>query len=207
MERLYTFDRYWHKRMKCLGYPTIEDRTSTDLNDGRTSHWLELVQQYGPSSGQVAEVGCAHGVLLAELARRGYRCTGNEPDEVTASWTREKVGLDIRSGFFPEVALPECDLFIAFDVLEHSIDPKSFMIGASKLLKPGGVAVIQTPIDRYDYEPPFGETFEAAFNDIEHLYILTDESMEKLAECSGLEIIDAKGRLWLHHEICIFQKH
>jgi len=206
LARLYSFDLYWHTRQRLKGHPTIEHRPINDRSDGRIDYALGLVQRYGPPSGLVVEVGCAHGLLLAELKSRGYHCVGVEPDERTAEWVRRNTGLDVRPGFFPGVDLPMCDLFVAFDVIEHSPEPQAFMQAAAQLLHPGGVAILQTPVDRYDYQPPFGERFEDAFDDLEHLHLFTDRAMEELASRAGLQVVTLAERLWLHHEICIFRK-
>jgi len=203
---LYSFDLYWHARQQLKGHPTIENRYKNDLGDGRVAFWLQLISQFGPSKGCVIEVGCAHGVLLAELNARGYECIGVEPDKKTAEWTRASVGVEVVHGFFPEVELPQCDLFLAFDVLEHSPNPEAFLKGASRLLRPKGIAIIQTPIERYGFEPPFGDRFNAAFDDIEHLFLFTDHTMGELARRAGLRILSSTERLWLHHEICILTK-
>jgi 2-polyprenyl-3-methyl-5-hydroxy-6-metoxy-1,4-benzoquinol methylase len=206
LKRLYSFDLYWHTRARLKGHPVIEYRPLNDRSDGRVNYWLGLIERYGPPSGRVVEVGCAHGVLLAELKARGYGSIGLEPDERTAEWARQNTGVDVRPGFFPNVDLPSCDLFMAFDVIEHSPNPELFLKGAAELLNPGGVAIIQTPIDRYDYQPPFGERFRAAFDDIEHLHLFTDGAMQELARRSGLQPVNMTERLWLHHEVCVFKK-
>ena len=204
--RLYSFDLYWHQRQQSKGNPTIEQRSANDRSDGRVNYWLKLIEQYGPPSGRVVEVGCAHGVLLAELSARGYECIGVEPDEHTAEWVRHSYNLDIRSGFFPSVELPACDMFLAFDVLEHSPDPLAFFREIARLLCQNGVAILQTPIERYGFRPPFGERFEAAFDDLEHLFLFTDKAIGRLADCVGLQVLNTQERLWLHHEICVLRK-
>ena len=206
LARLYSFGLYWHVRQKMKGHPSIEQRAEHDRLDGRVDYWLGLVERYCPPAGQIVEVGCGHGVLLGELARRGYRCTGLEVDEKVAAWACERTNVDIRWGLFPGVQLPECDLFMAFDVIEHVSRPDEFMRAAAALLRPGGAAIIQTPIERYGYEPPFGERFTAAFDEVEHLFLFTDLAMRELAARSGLEIVSCDDRLWLHHEICVFRK-
>ena len=206
LKRIYSFDLYWSLRQRMKGQPAIRQRVQNDIADGRVAYWLNLVKRYGPSSGQVIEVGCAHGVLLGELQQRGYTCIGVEPDTKTALWAAQNMHVDVRAGFFPHVELPPCDLFLAFDVLEHSPDPVAFMQGAASLLRPNGLALIQTPIDRYDVKPPFGERFTSAFDDVEHLFLFTDRAMQELAQRSGLEVVSLAERLWLHHEIAVFRK-
>jgi SAM-dependent methyltransferase len=147
------------------------------------------VEKYSVVKGRVIEVGCGHGVMLGELKKRGYDCLGVEIDEKVAAWTRRETGVDIRVGFFPTVELPQCDLFMAFDVIEHSPRPEEFMRGIAPLLKPKGTAIIQTPIDHYQVQPPFPENFGNVFDDLEHLFVFTPESIRALGECAGLRII------------------
>lgn len=206
LQRLYSLDLYWHTRQKLKGYPTIEQRPVNDRADGRVQCWLELIERYGPARGRVVEVGCAHGVLLAELKSRNYDCLGVEPDEQTAEWTRQKTGLDIRAGFFPGVPLPRCDLFLAFDVIEHVSDPLAFLQGAGQLLPPGGVAILQTPIDRHARSaPPFGEMFEKVFDDIEHQFVFVDKSMQRLGRQAGFRVL-AQTAWCVAHEIVVFER-
>ncbi|MBI3663835.1 MAG: class I SAM-dependent methyltransferase [Acidobacteria bacterium] len=206
LKRIYSFDLYWHTRQRLKGFPAIEQRPSNDRADGRVDFWLELIERFAPPRGRAIEIGAAHGVLLGELRKRGYECIGVEPDEETAAFVRGNTGLEIRAGLFPDVALPPCDLFLAFDVIEHSPDPVRFLQGAARLLAPGGVAILQSPIDRYGTEPPFGERFRDAFDDVEHLQLFTDRAMEEMARRAGLTIVSANERLWLHHEIVVFKK-
>jgi 2-polyprenyl-3-methyl-5-hydroxy-6-metoxy-1,4-benzoquinol methylase len=153
----------------------------------------------------VVEVGCGSGVLLVELRTRGYECIGVEPDEQTAEWGRESRGLDVRPGFFPDVDLPKCDLFLAFDVIEHALDPEAFMKEVAQLLNPGSVAIIQTPIDRYGYQPPFKNMFDAVFDDLEHLYIFTTQSIHRLEDTTGF-ITVAEDSWQLAHEVVVLRK-
>jgi 2-polyprenyl-3-methyl-5-hydroxy-6-metoxy-1,4-benzoquinol methylase len=94
---------------------------------------------------------------------------------------------------------------LAIDVLEHSPSPKDFLCEVSRLLKPGGIAIIQTAIDRYEYNPPFGERFDM-FDDIEHMFLFTDKAMQELAKRADLEVLTLEERLGLAGEICIFRK-
>lgn len=205
LEKLYSLDLYWKTRQKLKGNPSIEKRAALYKSDGRLNQWLSLIEQYGPTNGCVIEVGCAPGVLLEELSKRGFKCIGVEISNDVANWMCQTIGLDVRSGFFPGVDLPPCHLFLAFDVLEHSPDPEDFLREAARCLLPEGLAIIQTAIDRYDYEPPFGKRFDM-FDDIEHLFLFTDKAMEALAQKVGLEIVSLKERLWLAGEICVFRK-
>lgn len=202
LQRIYSFDFYWHTWQTLKGHLTIENRTANDKADGRLDYWLGLIRRYGPPAGRVIEIGCAHGILLAELANRGYQCVGLEVDAKTAAWTRETTGLDIRSGLFPGLELPRCDLFLAFDVIEHSLSPVNFLQEAAKLLVPGGVAVLQTPIEYQHHKPPFGDMYEKTFDQNEHMYLFTPESMRRLAERTGFVLL-AEEQWRIGHEVVV----
>jgi SAM-dependent methyltransferase len=208
LAQLYSLDFYWHGRVGSKGQPPIEKRAESDRQEGRVDSWIDLIQRHRNELGTVLEAGPGSGVLLAELQRRGYTCFGVEPDAATAEFVSRDQGIDVRAGIFPHVeGLPTCDVFLAFDVIEHARDPLAFLQGAADLLRPGGIAILQTPIDRYpELEPPFGSKFDTAFDDVEHCFLFTDRAMELLAARTGLRIKDASQRLWLHHEICVFDK-
>ena len=205
LSELYSLDFYWQRRQALKGHPTIERRAELYRSDGRLDAWLRLVEKYGPSAGSVIEVGCAPGVLLESLAEQGYECVGVEISEAVATWMRDTIRLDIRAGFFPGVDLPHCDLFLSFDTLEHNPSPDEFVREAARLLVPGGVAIIQTAIERYEYNPPFGERFDL-FDDLEHLFLFTDQAMERLAADARLEVVSLDERIWLGGEVAVFRK-
>lgn len=210
LKRFYSFDNYWGAWMRLKGAPTIDHRTENDLKDGRVAYWFSLIQQYGPSSGRVIEVGCGHAVLLRELNRRGYDCIGVEPSEDVSDWIRARTGLQIITGLFPQVDLPECDMFLAFDVLEHVHNPFSFMEKVFDILRPGGIAILQQPTIRAeqgdDIDPPFGNNFERMFDDVEHLWIFTSAGLNRLANLIGFDILDDKARWQQCHEIVVLRR-
>jgi SAM-dependent methyltransferase len=205
LAEIYSLELYWQRRQALKGHPTIERRAELYRNDGRLDGWLRLVNNFGPSAGSVVEVGCAPGVLLEALAERGYECVGVEISEDVAAWMRHTLRLDIREGFFPGVDLPPCNLFLSFDTLEHNPNPDEFIREAARLLVPGGVAIVQTAIERYGYDPPFGKRFDL-FDDLEHLFLFTDQAIEQLAANASLEVVTLDERIWLGGEIAILRK-
>ncbi len=209
IKKIYSSDCYWGTVSKMRGWPTLKDRSALYRADGRVYHWLKIVEKYGPSKGDIVEVGCAPGVLLSELQGRGFRCLGIEAEEKVAEWIHTNMNIDVRIMLFPDpiAQLPKCDIFLAFDVLEHVPSPVDFLKQAASLLKPGGIAIIQTPIDRYDYDPPFGYEVPVVFSDIEHLFIFVDKAMVMMGEKVGLEVVSLSDKPWrLGHEICVYKK-
>jgi 2-polyprenyl-3-methyl-5-hydroxy-6-metoxy-1,4-benzoquinol methylase len=206
LKELYRFDEYWHKRQTAVGLGTIEERAQSDYRDGRIDYWVALVGRYAPPAGTLIEIGCGHGGLLRELRKLGFECIGVEVDPKSAAYARMRTGVDVREGMFPGVALPAADVFISIDVLEHSTDPAAFVCGAANALKPGGVVLLQTAIERGEYLVPFAPRFREAFDDIEHTTIFTERSIRQLAARAGLEIVSLSERIWLMGEIVVLRK-
>jgi SAM-dependent methyltransferase len=188
MKKLYSYDGYWVALQKLRGFLPIELRGELYRSDGRLDYWLNLVKRFGPASGRVIEIGAAPGVLLQELGKRGYHGVGIEGDEKVADWMRRTAGVEVRVGFFPGVELFPCDLLLGFDVLEHTPAPLEFVREIARLLVPGGVAILQTPVEAHDYQKPFASRMDF-FDDVEHLFLYTDRSIRELAKRSGLEVV------------------
>ena len=208
LKEVYTLRRYWRIRQKMRSFPRIEERAEALKADGRVAFWLSLTDRFVPRAGNVVEIGCMPGVLLAELQQRGYKCIGVEPDPEAADWIRRAVGVEVRAGFFPGVSLPPCDLFMAFDVAEHIPDPLRFWNGISDVLVPGGIAILQTPIESRDFENPFDGRVDF-FDDPEHFFLFTESSVRKLASSVNLEIValeDARTTGGYLGQICVVRK-
>ena len=144
--------------------------------------------------------------MLKALEAKGYECIGVEANIEVVNWLRQNLQLNVHQGIFPEISLPKANLFLSFDVLEHSMDPIGFINGVSQHLAAGGVAIIQTAIDRYDQAPPFGEQFEKIFDDVEHTYIYTDDAIRQLIVKTDLQLISLDHRTSLAGEIIVIKK-
>ena len=131
---------------------------------------------------------------------------GVEANTDVVHWLRQNLQLNVHQGIFPEISLPKANLFLSFDVLEHSMDPIEFINGVSEHLQSGGVAILQTAIDRYNSNPPFGEQFEKIFDDVEHTYIYTDDAIRKLIATTDLQLISLEHRTSLAGEIIVIKK-
>lgn len=107
---------------------------------------LEYIKSSGKASGDLLDVGCAHGWFLEAAKNRGFQVLGIEPDANVFN-TSAQQGLPMRLGFFPEV-LSESDKFdvIVFnDVFEHIPEPNKVLKGCLAHLKPDGLLVLNLP--------------------------------------------------------------
>jgi glycosyltransferase involved in cell wall biosynthesis/SAM-dependent methyltransferase len=109
---------------------------------------LQEIQRYrGGAGGDLLEVGCGDGHLLAEAESAGFQVTGVEYSPVACANARQRVRGAIHCG---EVGKQEdleqerFDLCVLSDVIERVRDPVQFLKTIHKLLKPGGTIVLTT---------------------------------------------------------------
>lgn len=148
-----------------------------------------------PARGLVLDVGCATGDLLVALRSDGWRTQGVEPMPLGASTAREKHGLDVVTGRFEDVMLPEraYAVIVFSGVLEHIHDPLGALKRARALLVPGGlVAVLFLPMLDSLEARFFGPRW-LALDLPRHLTHFDDATFAVLAARAGLAIVARKS--------------
>jgi len=155
---------------------------------GEVARWLAARR---PARGRVLDVGCGAGDLLVALRADGWSARGVEPSPPGAEQARDKHGLDVVTGRFEEVDLPEhsFDVIVFSGVLEHVHDPLGSLRRAPALLAPGGlVAVLFLPMLDSPEARLFGPRW-LALDLPRHLTHFEDTTFAVLAAKAGLEIV------------------
>lgn len=126
------------------------DNVTKRLQPGLHYHAMKLLgllKPYAPPPGRLLEIGCATGLFLGAAQAAGYKVTGLEP----AAGHRQAISPGIADAVLPhkleEADLPgnSFDAVVAIQVLEHLLDPSVFAEELKRILKPGGVAYVETP--------------------------------------------------------------
>ncbi len=206
IEKFYSYEGYWQQRQQSKQHPTLWERQQLLEADGRVQCWIDAIQRHtGTKTGTAVEVGCAEGTMLLHLRKLGWQVTGIEPDAQTAAGVRERHGLDVRAGVFPDLAAPACDLFVANDVLEHVPDPLRFLKAARASLRPGGIIFLQLPLIE-KAQRDFGPITDKVFDVQEHVFIYTREALATLLETAEFEVLENNAAWRRAHEIVIARR-
>ena len=95
---------------------------------------------------RLLDVGCSSGALLAVATDLGFSVAGVEPASKAAE-AAQRAGFEVFSGFLHEASYPDktFDVVTLFEIIEHVSDPLVLIAECVRILKPGGVLVINTP--------------------------------------------------------------
>lgn len=169
MDRVALYENdYWDEKN---GHSFFGDQIANltqDFEEGfsKVGKIMSFIEKQGP----VLEIGCAPGVLLNRLRRKGYSVWGVEPDKklipeiISVSGCKED---QILHGYFPEVKLPNVkfDYIVAMDILEHIENTDEFIDAVYANLSNLGKLIIMLPLIKD------GQTRERDFVPHEHIWI------------------------------------
>lgn len=131
-------------------YVEEKDEHHVSQCQGRISTFrrgLRLVEKHAPSKGRLLDVGCAAGFFLKVAEESGWETYGVEPNIWFADYGNTNLELNIAQGTLQEVDFASSffDVITLWDVLEHSPDPRTDLEEVYRLLKPGGLLLINYP--------------------------------------------------------------
>ncbi|WP_436399649.1 class I SAM-dependent methyltransferase [Roseobacter sp. S98] len=158
----------------------------------RAAHYFEAILSFLGENrvslpDRVLEMGCGMGSLLTALSSQ-WKCSsaiGLEPSPVLAEAAslRSSAGVSIYRGFaedFHDLHVPEVDLCLSVNVIEHSISPETFLLACNNSIRSEGNVLVICP----DGENPSSELL---FYD--HLSSLTTKSLSIFGKRAGLELV------------------
>jgi SAM-dependent methyltransferase len=141
-----------------------------------------------PKDVRILDIGCGFCETLGYHRARGCDAYGVEADE-NIQHVAEKFGFNVHIGLFdPNLYEPNYFDYVTLDqVIEHIAEPLKTMLGISRVLKPGGTAIISTPNANGWGAKLFGRrwiNWHAPY----HINFFSHRSMQIAAEQAGLSI-------------------
>lgn len=143
-----------------------------------------IAEAVGPAlkSLRLVEIGCGYGYLLKRLLQEGADGMGFEPGPGGAR--ARASGLPVLSEpFNPGRIEGPVDLFVAYGVLEHIQDYRSFLREQRRCLAPGGRLILSVPDCTWSIEK--GDISMLVH---EHWNYFTADSLQSLASQTGFEL-------------------
>jgi SAM-dependent methyltransferase len=139
--------------------------------------------------GSVLEVGCAGGAFLRGMADLGHEVHGLELSPGMVDLARRRLGLHAvaRGGFEALDSWKDpVDIVALFDVIEHLADPIAELRRCARVLRPGGILVLQTQ-DLDSWARRLLGRRWPHFKQLEHVYHFDRRTLAELLRRSGFE--------------------
>jgi SAM-dependent methyltransferase len=125
-----------------LRFPTESDEVPI-----RYRERLKQAEQEAEGRGVLLEIGVGHGAFLNLAQAAGWQTLGIEVSEYAARMAREKYGLEVFCGTLEDAGIREASIDVVHmsHVLEHLKDPLRTLSEIMRILRPGGILVIEVP--------------------------------------------------------------
>lgn len=178
-------EQYYRSNHQLQGETVASD---FEFYAGLYSKGLNSIEQHLDSAGRILDIGCSTGTFLDIAEKSGWNCHGLELNESEARIARGK-GHSIQENFISTAKFAEnFDAITLWDVFEHIKDGFGFLSEAKRLLRPSGIVFLQSP-NRDSLAARVLQVKCNMFDGLEHVNLYGFDSLSKLCERAGFEVI------------------
>jgi 2-polyprenyl-3-methyl-5-hydroxy-6-metoxy-1,4-benzoquinol methylase len=179
--------------------------SNRELRERAFRNKIEIIDKLYPSKGRLLDLGCAIGTFLKVAREDSWEVEGIELSKYAANYAVEKENLTVHNGDLLDMKLPSnsFDVVTLWDMVDHSETPNDVIKEVYRILKPGGIAAMDTFMDdallfamaNYMYKFSFGMIKGPSFkaHPIHHSHYFSTETFKSLLESNGFEVIFRKG--------------
>ncbi|MBN1849821.1 MAG: class I SAM-dependent methyltransferase [Deltaproteobacteria bacterium] len=141
----------------------------------------------------IADIGCAAGSFLDHVSSLASQVIAIEPCEEYHDYLKRR---DCAVYSSIESALPEwkekVEYAFCFSVIEHVLNPLSFLSSIRALMKPGGRLIISTPNVEDILMDLKGDEYRRFFYRVVHRYYFGRDSFEYCVRKAGFSVVESK---------------
>jgi 2-polyprenyl-3-methyl-5-hydroxy-6-metoxy-1,4-benzoquinol methylase len=149
---------------------------------------LPRIRQHARGA-RLLDVGCGAGFFLEAALEAGFEPTGIELSPVAIALAQPTVQRRIICGDVNTLLAndeSQFDVVTAFDIIEHTFDPPSFLDDVGRVLAPGGLLVISTP-DTGHWLRPVMRSHWPMLQPDQHTFLFSRSAMRALLLARGYE--------------------
>jgi len=148
--------------------------------------------------GKLLDIGCATGAFFENFQDSAWELYGIDSSPLGLEIARARYNAELVCGAFSETNYPSefFDVVTVLDTLYYVPHPRTDLLEAYRILKPGGLLAVETPGCRYSLCRAKGPvsrvldgTWMGGFTGSWHLFYFTPRSMNILLESAGFHVI------------------
>ena len=182
-DKIKEYDPIWTLQHKGQRF----DKESLQIRDYQKTR--DFIRKSFPKRGKLIEIGSGFGHLLNYFKQDGWDVTGIEPLKGGCQFSESEFGIKAVPKTLEEAALDgnSIDVVLMMHVIEHVPDPFGTFKEVYRVLKPGGLFVLETP--RYDtlMFKLLGKRERSVSCD-GHIYFFTSDTLRKLATNASFKV-------------------
>ena len=188
------------------GYPNYLDEKDILIKSGKK--YAKIVSKYS-NPGRVMDVGCAAGFILKGFEQSGWECYGLEPNDTMATFGRNQLNLNIKTGNLESFHTEhQFDLITMIQVIGHFIDVDVALKNVSNLLLGKGLVLLES----WDMNSFLARLMGKHWHEYSPPSVInwfSDETLAQVFNQYGFELI-AKGRpskkISIKHGLSLFNE-
>lgn len=146
---------------------------------------LEKLKSVVSKPGKVLDVGCGQGGFIQFANSHGWEGHGIEISSEAASYARDELGLEVKSGAFSDAEYPPgfFDAVTFLNVFEHLNKPATYLEKARIALRDGGALFLNTPNTVVRHRGLAGVFLP------EHYYFFSVKTLTAMLRKQGFEVV------------------
>jgi 2-polyprenyl-3-methyl-5-hydroxy-6-metoxy-1,4-benzoquinol methylase len=189
------------------GYPNYLDEK--DILHKTGNRYAGIINKYS-KPGKVLDIGCAAGFILKGFEDAGWESHGVEPNDTMASYGRNELKLDIRTGGIETCDINEkFDLITMIEVIGVFYDLDKAMLSVSNLITNRGLVLVESMNMESIVARILGKNWhEYCPPSVTHWF--SDRTLTQLFNYYGFELI-ARGypakRINIKHAISLIEEN
>ncbi|MDH7513980.1 MAG: class I SAM-dependent methyltransferase [Clostridiales bacterium] len=169
---------------------------SLDVIKDHYSLHLSILGKYFLPGKRLLDIGCGAGFFLKAAELAGWSVAGTETSEAASDYARAVTKVKVFYGKLEEIRLaPESfDAVTMLDILEHLPDPMGTLKEVHRVLKKGGILIVNTP-DYQSLSRVFLGKGWAVLSPVEHLFYFNEKTLRRALEQAGFRVIGLRNLL------------
>ncbi|MCP5106573.1 MAG: class I SAM-dependent methyltransferase [bacterium] len=134
-------------------YSQLQDREYSTEAEGRTKNFKtifkrikRLQKKTGTPDNTLLDIGAAGGIFLHLAQQENYGIEGIEPSQYLVNEAKERYNIDLFQGTAEEYKTnKKFSVITLLDIIEHLVEPETFMTTIDNLIEKNGLLVVVTP--------------------------------------------------------------